>query len=95
MNLNAILLQLVLSLLLKKLDNILLDEVLINNKPIKRVKSIRNLGLTFDEVLSWRKHVNNIIGSAITKFKDLNKLQKIFVCRPLWPLKIYEGSNAL
>ena len=61
---------------IKKLDNILLDEVLINNKPIKRVKSIRNLGLTFDEVLSWRKHVNNIIGSAITKFKDLNKHKK-------------------
>ena len=50
--------------------------MLINNKPIKRVKSIRNLGLTFDEVLSWRKHVNIIIGSAIAKFKDLNKHNK-------------------
>ena len=61
---------------IKKLDNILLDEVLINNKTIKRVKSIRNLGLTFDEILSWRRHVNNMIGSAIAKFKDLNKLKK-------------------
>ena len=60
----------------RKLDSMVLDDMIINNKIIKRVKYVRNLGLTFDEVLSWRRHVNNIIGSAIAKFKDLSRYKK-------------------
>ena len=54
----------------------ILDDMLINNKIIKRVKHVRNLGLTFDEVLSWRRHINIIIGRAIAKFKDLNRYKR-------------------
>ena len=61
---------------IKKVDAMVLDDMIINNKIIKRVKYVRNLGLTYDEVLSWRRHVNNIIGRAIAKFKDLNKYKK-------------------
>ena len=61
---------------IKKVDAMVLDGMIINNKIIKRVKYVRNLGLTYDEVLSWRRHVNNIIGRAIAKFKDLNKYKK-------------------
>ena len=58
---------------IKKVDDLVLSDMLINNKIIKRVKHVRNLGLTYDEVLSWRKHINVIIGRAITKFKDINR----------------------
>ena len=60
----------------RRVDSMILDDMIINNKIIKRVKYVRNLGLTFDEVLSWRRHVNNIIGRAIAKFKDLSRYKK-------------------
>ena len=61
---------------IKKIDDLALDDMLINNKIIKRVKHVRNLGLNYDEVLSWRKHINIIIGRAISKFKDINRYKK-------------------
>ena len=36
----------------------------------------RNLGLTYDKVLSWRRHVNIMIGRAISKFKDLSRFKR-------------------
>ena len=35
--------------------------LIINNIPIERKFQLRNLGITFDEVLSWRRHVNSRI----------------------------------
>ena len=61
---------------IQKIDNIALDNIVINNKIIKRVNHVRNLGLTFDEVLSWRRHVNLIIGRAIGKIKNLSRYNK-------------------
>ena len=58
---------------IRRVDDMILDDMCINNKIIKRVKFIRNLGLTYDEVLSWRRHINISIGKAIAKFKDLNR----------------------
>ena len=52
---------------IRKIDNLALDNIVINIKIIKRVNHVRNLGLTFDEVLSWRRHVNLVIGRAISK----------------------------
>ena len=61
---------------IRKVDDLILNEMLINNKVIKRVKHVRNLGLNFDEVLSWRRHINIIIGRAIAKFKDISRYKK-------------------
>ena len=61
---------------LKKVDDLILKEMVINNKIIERVKFARNLGLTYDEVLSWRRHVNILVGRAISKLKDLNRFKK-------------------
>ena len=61
---------------LKKIDDINLIDMVINNKIIKREKHLRNLGLNYDEVLSWRRHINILVGRAISKFKDLNKFLK-------------------
>jgi len=58
---------------LKKVGDLILKEMVINNKIIERVKFARNLGLTYVEVLSWRRHVNILVGRAISKFKDLNR----------------------
>ena len=61
---------------LRKVDDLILNDMVINNKIIKREKHLRNLGLNYDEVLSWKRHVNVIVGRAISKFKDLNKFKK-------------------
>ena len=61
---------------MKALNNFRIDELKINGEKIKRVKSTRNLGLTFDEVLSWRPHINKVIGCAISRFKDLYRHKK-------------------
>jgi hypothetical protein len=61
---------------LKKINDLVLNDMVINNKIIKREKYVRNLGLNYDEVLSWRRHINLLVGRAISKFKDLNKFKK-------------------
>ena len=50
--------------------------VLINSMPITQQSSARNLGVTFDEVLSWRKHINNITNSAYNNLRLLYRFKK-------------------
>ena len=64
--------------------------VIINDIPIKRVYKIRNLGITFDEVLSWRRHVNSRIQIAmgnyitISRFKNfLSEESKLILCESI------------
>ena len=64
--------------------------VIINGIPIKRVYKIRNLGITFDEVLSWRRHVNSKIQIAmgnyiaISRFKNfLSQESKLILCESI------------
>ena len=61
---------------IRKLDEMALIDMTINGKVIKRIKFARNLGLNYDEVLSWRRHINILIGRAISKLKDLNRYKK-------------------
>ena len=47
-------------------------KVFVDNKDIKNVQSTKSLGLTFDEHLTWKNHINNIsnkISSGISAFK--------------------------
>ena len=56
---------------IRALETKQIDPLFINGIKIDRVRSARNLGLTFDEVLSWRPHINKVIGCAISRIKDL------------------------
>ena len=46
-----------------------LDPIKIDNKIIERVYEAKNLGVTFDEELSWIRHVNLQIAKAYGKLK--------------------------
>ena len=48
----------------------------INKTPIKRVDHVRNLGLTFDEVLSWRKHINLCVKRAMGNFITIARFKR-------------------
>ena len=61
---------------LAKLKKFNLPPVVINNKIIERKTHVRNLGVTFDEVLSWTKHVNYLVGLAYYKLKQGYRAKK-------------------
>ena len=60
-----------------KVKDVILDPILINGKPIKRVSHAKSLGLTYDEVLSWNKQVNKNIGCAVSKFKEFSHCKRM------------------
>ena len=53
-----------------------IDPIFINGTEIKRVLHVRNLGLTYDEVLSWRKYVNICIQKAMCNFISISRSKK-------------------
>ena len=56
---------------IKKITKIKLPDIIIDGQIIARTNYARNLGITFDEVLSWLKHVNSRIGLAFSRLKHL------------------------
>ena len=61
---------------LKKLKDISLDPIMIDNKKIERVYEAKNLGITFDEELSWVRHVNLQLAKGYGKLKHARRFQK-------------------
>ena len=55
---------------LKKLKNIDLDPIKIDNNIIEREYEAKNLGLVMDEELNWTRHVNLSIAKAYGKLKQ-------------------------
>ena len=53
----------------KKLKDIQLNEIKIDNKTIEREYEAKNLGIVFDEELSWTRHVNLCTATAYGKLK--------------------------
>ena len=54
---------------LSKVKQIALAEIHMNNFPIERVSVARNLGIIFDERMSWESHVKNLICRAYYRLK--------------------------
>ena len=63
---------------LKKLKSTTLDPIKIENNIIAREYAVRNLGVTFDEELSWIKHVNLSVAKAYGKLRHAYRF-KIFL----------------
>ena len=61
---------------IKSINEIPLKNITINKTPIKRVDFVKNLGLTFDEILSWRKHINLCIKRAMGNFITLSRFKR-------------------
>lgn len=62
---------------IKKVNDIILDPIIINKKPIERVLVAKSLGLRYDEILSWNKQVNFCIGKAISRFKEFSNCKRM------------------
>ena len=61
---------------LKKLKDIGLDPIMIDNQKTERVYEAKNLGITFDEELSWVRHVNLQLAKGYGKLKHARRFQK-------------------
>ena len=61
---------------IKNISDTPLNDLLINNIPIKRVEFVKNLGLTYDEILSWRKQINLAISRAMGNYISIARFQK-------------------
>ena len=72
---------------LKKLKSIQLKQIKIDNQIIEREHEVKNLGVTFDETMSWARHVNLSVARAYGKLKNawrfknfLSEKSKLNVC---------------
>ena len=61
---------------LKKLDSRAFNNLKIENEILERVKVAKNLGVNFDELLSWRKHINLNISKAVGSFINLSRFKR-------------------
>ena len=75
---------------IKKISDIQLDPIKINNIVLERVTQAKVLGVTYDEILSWKKQVNLSVSKAVGNFlqfarykRFLSKQSKITLCQSL------------
>ena len=75
---------------IKKLETVKINDLKIDGTILERVKLSKNLGVTFDEVLSWVKHINLNISKAVGSFinlsrfkRFLNQKSKILLCESI------------
>ena len=60
---------------LKKLKDIQLNDIKIENKTIEREYEVKNLGIIFDEELNWTRHVNLCTATAYGKLKNVYRFK--------------------
>ena len=60
---------------LKKIENLALADIFINDIKVERRFKVKNLGVFFDENLSWTTHVNYLIGRAYGKLRQIYRFK--------------------
>ena len=58
-----------------KLQEIRLDDIVINNEPIKRETVTTNLGIEFDQNLTWEKQITKQVQTGYFKLKQLYRFK--------------------
>ena len=64
-------------------------DVFVNNERIKKVASSKSLGVTFDENLSWSKHIDNISKKVSSGISALKRI-RCFISEET-AKKVYQG----
>jgi exonuclease III len=71
---------------LKKLKNTTLDEIKLGPDTIEREYAVKNLGIMFDEHLSWVKQVNLIVAKAYGKLRHAYRFKHFLSPQAKWCL---------
>ena len=61
---------------LSKIDNMHLPNIHIDNAIIKRKRKVRNLGIIFDQNLTWNDEINKTISLAYAKLKQASRFKR-------------------
>ena len=79
---------------LKKLKSVNLDQIKLGNETIEREYTVKNLGITFDELLSWTNHVNLCVAKAYGKLRQAYRFKNFLTDKVKWNLcETYILSN--
>ena len=79
---------------LKKLKSANLDLIKLGNETIEREYTVKNLGITFDELLSWTKHVNLCVAKAYGKLRQVCRFKNFLTDKVKWNIcETYILSN--
>ena len=71
---------------LKKLKSIELDPIKLGTEIIEREHAVKNLGIIFDETMSWSKHVNHITAKAYGKLRQAFRFKHFLTSEVKWNL---------
>ena len=63
----------------KNINN-LIPRLQLNGAPIEIVKEFNFLGITFDEFMTWKSHINQISSKISCTIGTLNRLMQRFLC---------------
>ena len=73
---------------ISKINSMVLPNISINNKAIKRESVVKNLGILFDETMSWESEINKLISNGYFKLRQayrfknfLSKKSKILLVK--------------
>ena len=69
---------------LKKLKSTPLDDIKLGPDKIQREYAVKNLGILFDETMSWIKHVNLITARAYGKLKHVYRFKNFLSSKAKW-----------
>ena len=61
---------------LKKINSLILKDIKIDNEIIEREYEVKNLGIIFDETMSWARHVNLSVARSYGKLKHVWRFNK-------------------
>ena len=71
---------------LKKLKSVVLDPIKLGPEVIEREYTVKNLGITFDELFTWSKHVDLIIAKAYGKLRQAYRFKNFLTPEVKWNL---------
>ena len=68
------------------MQDVPLNDIKLGSDIIEREFSVKNLGITFDEVFSWSKHVNLIVAKAYGKLCHAYRFKNLLTPEAKWNL---------
>ena len=71
---------------LKKLKSVVLHDIKLGPDTIERESAVKNLGIVFDETMSWGKHVNLITAKAYGKLRQAYRFKNFLSTQAKWNL---------
>ena len=71
---------------LKKLKSVVLNQIKLGQEVIEREFAVKNLGIIFDELFTWSKHINLIVAKSYGKLRQAYRFKNFLTPEVKWNL---------